>query len=106
MFGKIAKGVPDDLIKKILEVLLFLSILIIQSIISLIDQFKKCCGNLLQWKRVNDSVSGELKAFGFAKYASPADVLSAIRILNGYDIQGQPLLVCFHINIKMLIIQL
>jgi len=68
--GKIAKGLGDDLIRKMLE----------------------CCGKVTQWNRVTDPVSGELKAFGYAKFASLVDVLTAIRLLNGFELQGQNLL--------------
>jgi RNA recognition motif-containing protein len=38
-------------------------------------------------------VSGELRGFGYAKFASLVDVLTAIRLLNGYELQGSNLLV-------------
>lgn len=43
-------------------------------------------------------MSGKLKGFGFCDYESPEDVLRAIKILNGYKIGDQALIVS-HINI-------
>jgi len=68
--GKIKRGVGDDLMRALLT----------------------CCGNLLNWRRVSDPLTNQLKAFGYAQYGSPAEVLTAMRILGGLDIQGQELL--------------
>lgn len=68
--GKIKRGVGDDLMRALL----------------------KCCGNLLNWRRVTDPLTNSLKAFGYAQYGTPAEVLTTMRILNGLDIQGQALL--------------
>ena len=42
---------------------------------------------------MTDPLTNSLKAFGYAQYGNPAEVLTTMRILNGLDIQGQALLV-------------
>ena len=43
------------------------------------------------WHRPSNPFSGEFSPFGHAKFVSIADALTALRILNGFEIQGQKL---------------
>jgi len=68
--GKIAPGIEDDFVKKLLEQ----------------------CGKIVHWKRVADPSTGKLKAFGFCEYESPEGAIRSLRILSNFSLGGQPLL--------------
>eukprot|EP01117_Protostelium_nocturnum_P000979 TRINITY_DN112_c3_g1_i1.p1 TRINITY_DN112_c3_g1~~TRINITY_DN112_c3_g1_i1.p1 ORF type:complete len:635 (+),score=289.52 TRINITY_DN112_c3_g1_i1:1992-3896(+) len=69
--GKIALGVEDDFIKKILEL----------------------CGKVSNWKRPSDPKTGKMKGFGFCEFVNAEGAMTALRILNGLNVGGQALLV-------------
>ncbi|KAL7675996.1 hypothetical protein ACOME3_002255 [Neoechinorhynchus agilis] len=50
------------------------------------------CGRVINWKRVQGA-SGKLQAFGFCEYEDPESTLRCIRLLNGFLIGDQKLLV-------------
>ncbi|KAK3289410.1 hypothetical protein CYMTET_3159, partial [Cymbomonas tetramitiformis] len=68
--GKIAESVGEDFITSLLET----------------------CGEVKSWKRVQDPETKKLKSFGFCEYEDAESVLRAMRILNKYELDGQPLL--------------
>lgn len=68
--GKIAPSVEDKFFRMLLE----------------------HCGHVSHWRRVKDAVSGDLKAFGFCTYSDRASAIRAIKILNGFPLDGQELL--------------
>eukprot|EP00005_Dracoamoeba_jomungandri_P008783 CAMPEP_0174275112 /NCGR_PEP_ID=MMETSP0439-20130205/59651_1 /TAXON_ID=0 /ORGANISM="Stereomyxa ramosa, Strain Chinc5" /LENGTH=587 /DNA_ID=CAMNT_0015367191 /DNA_START=8 /DNA_END=1771 /DNA_ORIENTATION=+ len=67
--GKIAASVEDDFLHVVLQQ----------------------CGSVTSWKRVT-GLNNTQRAFGFCEYESAEGVLTALRILNGYVIDGDKLL--------------
>lgn len=47
----------------------------------------------MSWKRTTDPVTGKPKAFGYCTYYGPADVLRALRLLNGFSVDSKQILV-------------
>ncbi|KAB7495008.1 Cleavage stimulating factor 64 [Armadillidium nasatum] len=68
--GNITERAPDIMIRHILN----------------------ACGPVLSWKRVQGA-SGKLQGFGFCEYGNPDAALRAIRILHGYEIATNRLVV-------------
>eukprot|EP01025_Chloroclados_australasicus_P059562 TRINITY_DN7537_c0_g1_i2.p1 TRINITY_DN7537_c0_g1~~TRINITY_DN7537_c0_g1_i2.p1 ORF type:complete len:648 (+),score=105.54 TRINITY_DN7537_c0_g1_i2:121-1944(+) len=55
------------------------------------QQLLNACSTLSSWKRLKDSETGKFKAFGFAEFPEPLDVLRVLRIFDGFEICGQKL---------------
>ena len=68
--GKIPAGVGDDLVRRLLEV----------------------CGAIKSWKRVMDPESGQPKRFGFCEFEDAEGVLRAMRVLDGFPVKSEELL--------------
>lgn len=69
--GKIASTVDDDFLRSILEL----------------------CGPIKSWKRAQEPTTGTPKGFGFCEFELPEGVLRALRLLNGFSLEGQELLI-------------
>lgn len=56
------------------------------------QQLLRLAGEVVSWKRLPDSATQTLKAFGFCTYVNQEDALRAMRLLNGLELGGQQLL--------------
>jgi len=68
--GKIPPSVDDALVRKLLD----------------------ACGEVRSWKRVMDPENDTPKRFGFCEFADAEGVLRAMRILDGFPVAGEELL--------------
>ena len=68
--GKIPAGVADSLVRELLNV----------------------CGAVKSWKRVMDPESNTPKRFGFCEFADAEGVLTAMRVLDGFRVSDDELL--------------
>jgi len=68
--GKIPPNVDDALVRKLLD----------------------ACGEVRSWKRVMDPENDTPKRFGFCEFADAEGVLRAMRILDGFPVAGEELL--------------
>ncbi|CAD5121807.1 DgyrCDS10279 [Dimorphilus gyrociliatus] len=59
---------------------------------TMIRQMLSCCGNVLNWKRVQGA-SGKLQAFGFCEFEKPESTLRCMRLLNKWQIGDKQLVV-------------
>ncbi|KAL6750158.1 hypothetical protein V8C86DRAFT_1796301 [Haematococcus lacustris] len=51
------------------------------------------CGAVKSWKRAEDPETKVLKGFGFCEFQEAEGVLRAIRLLNGFKVDGQELVI-------------
>eukprot|EP00475_Leptophrys_vorax_P005390 TRINITY_DN13266_c0_g1_i4.p1 TRINITY_DN13266_c0_g1~~TRINITY_DN13266_c0_g1_i4.p1 ORF type:complete len:448 (-),score=61.98 TRINITY_DN13266_c0_g1_i4:386-1696(-) len=51
------------------------------------------CGNLLEWNRMEDPITKKQVSFGFCRYDNPAGALTAIKLLDGIELDGGKILV-------------
>ena len=68
--GKIPPSVDDDLVRTLLD----------------------ACGDVRSWKRVMDPENNTPKRFGFCEFVDAEGVLRAMRILDGFPVAGEELL--------------
>ena len=68
--GKIPPSVDDDLVRILLD----------------------ACGDVRSWKRVMDPENNTPKRFGFCEFVDAEGVLRAMRILDGFPVAGEELL--------------
>eukprot|EP01090_Pellita_catalonica_P001043 TRINITY_DN10771_c0_g1_i1.p1 TRINITY_DN10771_c0_g1~~TRINITY_DN10771_c0_g1_i1.p1 ORF type:complete len:607 (+),score=164.59 TRINITY_DN10771_c0_g1_i1:181-2001(+) len=68
--GQIAPSVEDGFLLKLLE----------------------CCGPVIKWKRMEDPINGQLKAFGICKYDHPQSISHALALLHDLKLDQRALL--------------
>eukprot|EP00250_Pteridium_aquilinum_P008813 c18228_g1_i1 orf=300-2774(-) len=76
--GKIASTVDDDFLRSLLEL----------------------CGSIKSWKRAQEPTTGTPKGFGFCEFELPEGVLRALRLLNGFSLEGQELLITVNLTTR------
>lgn len=56
-------------------------------------QLIEACGPLKSWKPMQDPETKKLKGFGFAEFEDAEGTMRCLRVLNGLEVEGSPLLV-------------